>query len=499
MRISSAEMRKYMKSIWSENTEIAQRPSLESDKTVEIAVIGAGMAGILTSYFLKKQGLDVILIEADRIASGQTKNTTAKITSQHGMIYDSLVRKFGEEKARLYASGNQSAIDWYQEIIEKEKIDCDFERLSAYLYSTLEEEKIRKEAKAAACLGLPAYFCEKTPLSFKTGEAAPFEIKGAVCFEEQAQFHPLRFIKALSKKLTVYENTMVLRVRGHKIWTDHGKITARKIIFATHYPFVNIPGWFFLRQHQERSYVIAYSGIRIPDGMYYSADEEGLSFRSASSLFLAGGGKHRSGKNEQEENYESIREKMRKYFPEAREEAHWSAQDCITHDGLPLIGKYSVFRPYWYVLTGFGKWGMTFSMLGAKILADRIAGKENPWGKLFSPQRWSFLPSFGKFMTDAWESCIGLLWVRHLFEGKKESDLENGQGGIVRRGIKRYGCYKGEDGTFYRVSLQCPHMGCELSWNQDELSWDCPCHGSRFDYHGNLIDNPSKKGLENIL
>lgn len=476
-----------MKSIWSRGTEIGERPECSAERTVETAVIGAGMAGILTAYLLKQKGTEVIVIEANRIAGGQTKNTTAKITSQHGMVYENLIKSYGCEKARLYAAANQEAIDNYQAIITEKKIECDFKRLPSYLYSTEDKEKLKREAEAAVKLGLPAHFCDEVPL--------PFPVKGAVCFEEQAQFHPLKFIKELAKELEIYEDTMVLKVKGHTILTDHGKITAQNIVFATHYPIINIPGWYFLRQHQERSYVIAYFSKEEMEGIYYSADKEGLSLRNYQNILLAGDSAHRTGRNEQGGCYESIRKKIKKYFPEAEETACWSAQDCMTHDGLPLIGKYSFLRPYWYVATGFAKWGMTFSMIAGMMISDEIAGKENPYARFFAPQRWNFMPSIRKFMVDLWESSIGLLWIRHMFTGQKESDLKGGQGGIVRRGLKRYGCYKQEDGTVHRVSLRCPHMGCELCWNPDERSWDCPCHGSRFDYLGNLIDDPARENV----
>lgn len=477
-----------MESLWSKSVNIPERQVCPSDKNVDVAVIGAGMAGILTAYLLKKRGIKAIVIEADRIAGGQTKNTTAKITSQHGMWYEQLIREYGYEKARLYAAANQEAIRQYQEIIEEHEIVCDFERLPSYLYSAEDEGKLKKEAEAAVSLGIPAYFCEKASLY----PEASFAGKGAVCFEDQAQFHPLKFIRGLAEELEVYEGTRVLSVKGHRILTDHGKVTAQSIVFATHYPIVNIPGCYFLRQHQERSYVVAYSGVEALSGMYYSADDKGLSYRSYQNILLAGGSGHRTGRNEMGGCYEAVRQEVKKYFPQAKEIACWSAQDCITHDELPFVGRYSIFHPYWYVATGFKKWGMTFSMVAASVITDEITGKENPYSGLFSPQRWNFVPAFKKFMVDLGESSVGLLWLRNLFLTQKETDLKNGQGGVVRKGLKRYGCYKEEDGTVHRVSLRCPHMGCELGWNQDERSWDCPCHGSRFDYKGNLIDDPAK-------
>lgn len=474
-----------MKSVWSETTEIPERPTLSSDLSVEVAIIGAGLAGILTAFFLQRQGKQVIVLEADRIGGGQTKNTTAKITSQHGLVYDKLIRKYGLAKARLYAKASQEAIQRYQNIIEENNIDCDFERLPSYLYSTREREKLIREAKAASELGLPATYLETAPL--------PFSTAGAVCFENQAQFHPLKFLGQISKDLEIYENTMVYSVKGHRIMTNQGTVNAEHIVFATHYPFPIIPGFYFLRQHQERSYVVAYSGEKKLAGMYYSIDEHGLSLRSFENLILLGDSMHRTGKNESGGSYAAIREQAKTYMPEAKEVAHWSAQDCKTHDLLPLIGIYSRFRPYWYVATGFKKWGMAFSMISAMMISDKICGKENPYQKLFSPQRFHPLVAAHDFMFDVGISIRGLVTGYHVWSCTKEKDLEKGHGGIVRKGLRRYAAYRDEEGNIHRISFRCPHMGCELLWNPDELSWDCPCHGSRFDYDGNLIDNPAQK------
>lgn len=478
-------------SIWSETTETEERIPLSGNKEVDVAVIGAGMAGILTAFFLQQRGRQVIVLEADRLGGGQTKNTTAKITSQHGLIYEKLIRKYGLTKARLYAKANEEAIRKYQNIIEENDIDCDFERLPSYLYSIRNREKLIQEAKAASRLGLPATYMETIPL--------PFSTAGAVCFENQAQFHPLKFLKEIEKNLEIYENTMVYSVKGHRIMTNQGTVEAEHIVFATHYPFPIVPGFYFLRQHQERSYVVAFSGVRKLEGMYYSIDEQGLSLRRAGDLILLGSGTHRTGKNESGGRYAAIRAQAKKYFPEGKEAAHWSAQDCKSHDQLPLIGVYSHFRPYWYVATGFKKWGMTFSMISAMIISDRICGTENPYEKLFSPQRFHPLVAARDFMIDFGTSIRGLLTGYHICSCMKEKNLEKGHGGIVRKGFRRYASYRDETGTIHRISLRCPHMGCELLWNPDELSWDCPCHGSRFDYDGNLIDNPAQKDKMEIL
>lgn len=459
-----------MESIWSKTVEIPKRAPLKQNITVDAAVIGAGMAGILTAYLLKKSGISVAVLEADRIAGGQTKNTTAKITSQHGLTYHKLLRQYGERRARLYARAHEAAILEYETIIRENKIDCHFERLPAYLYTVNPDNRgiLIKEAEAAAWLGLPARFQETVNL--------PMETAGAVCFERQAQFHPLEFIREISKNLTIYEQTRVLSVNGNRIWTDRDvEVKAQHIIFAAHYPFVNVPGFYFARQHQERSYVVAYKNAAKLDGIYYSIDEGGLSFRNYENLLFVGGGAHRTGENKGGGKYRELRNQVEGLFPEAKETACWSAQDCMPHDGLPFIGKYSMLRENWYVATGFQKWGMTSSMVAAMMIRDAVCGVENPYEKLFSPQRIHPLAAAKSTVIDVGKSVAGLTRGLFLGSGRKRSP--------------------GDKNRFDGTPSRCPHMGCGLRWNPDEESWDCPCHGSRFDCHGNLKDDPAQTSL----
>lgn len=474
-----------MRSVWEEQVEIGERESLEGNLEVDVAVIGAGMAGILTAYALKCQGKNVVVLEADRIGSGQTGKTTAKITASHGLIYHKLIRCYGVEKAAVYARANKVAIDAFEWIIKEKKIACGFQRVPAYLYSMADEKKLKKEAKAAEVLGLSARFTKETEL--------PFQVKGAVRFEEQAQFQPLLFIKEIAKDLKIYEKTKVISVRGHGIETEKGNVTAEHIVFATHYPITNIPGFYFLRQHQERSYVLAVAGMKKPVGIYYGIDKKGLSFRSTEKALLLGGSGHRTGENKKGGAYEELKKAANRYYPECWEIARWSAQDCIPHDGIPFIGKYSVFRPYWYVATGFQKWGMTSSMLSAIILCDQICGRENPYEKLFKPQRLHFFASLGPLFKDVAKSIQGLAKGFFHLPFKTLDSLQEGHGGIIRIGFQRFACYKDEQGTVHKISARCPHMGCELEWNPDQLSWDCPCHGSRYDVDGRLLDCPAQK------
>lgn len=499
-----------MESIWSKDTKIPERDSLNGNLYTEAAVIGAGMTGILTAFFLQELGFHVVVLEAGRIGSGQTKNTTAKITSQHGMLYAGLIQSIGERKAGLYARANEKAIAEYEKIIREREIACQFERLPSYLYSVKQGECLKKEAQAAAGLGIHASFTTQTNL--------PFAVQGAVRFENQAQFQPLKFIREIAKDLTIYERTRVMKVKKNLVFTDRGTVRADHIVFAAHYPILNVPGLYFLRQHQERSYVLALRGAEPLGGMYYSIDEGGLSLRSAGDILLLGGGRERTGKaqaaakrrkeagkpqeaekpqdSEWNGPYQYLEQEAARCYPGKEIVARWSAQDCITHDGLPFIGQYSVFRPDWYVATGYQKWGMSTSMIAARLLCDSICGMENSYAALFTPKR--FYPfGLGAFAKDAGESTEGLLKGALHLPALEAKRLKNGQGGIVRIGGERYACYRDENGTLYKMSARCPHMGCELAWNPAEKSFDCPCHGSRFSYDGQLLDNPAQKNCKN--
>lgn len=476
--------REIMQSIWNDKVLIEDRQELIGSFDTDVLIIGAGMAGILTAYYLKDMGMNVAVVEKNSIAQGVTANTTAKITSQHGLIYDKLIKKHGINIAEKYGKANEEAIDAYEKLINDKHINCHFVRLPSYLYSNSDTDVLKSEVSAACNAGIKAEFTDRTEL--------PFDIKGAVRFDNQAQFNPLEFIKDVANDITIYEKTKVIGVKRHTAYTDMGTITAKHIVFAAHYPFINVPGLFFLRQHQERSYVLALKNVPKLKGMYYGIDKDGLSFRSSEEFMLLGGGSHRTGKAEDSQVYKHLKLKADKYYPNAEEAAFWSAQDCITHDGIPFIGRYSYFRPYWYVATGFKKWGMTSSMIAAMVISDLICGRKNPYEEVFSPQRFCFKAAALNTLKDVGVSVKNLAKGYFHLPLKELKDLPEGQGTIVRIGIKRYGVYKDENRRLHKVSVKCPHLGCELQWNPNELSWDCPCHGSRLDYDGKILDGPAQ-------
>lgn len=479
-----------MESIWSKTCEIPKRLPLDSDIEADVTVIGGGMAGILTAYQLECAGVRTVVLEAGQIGGGQTRNTTAKITSQHGMFCHDFIEKKGRDAAGQYVRANQAAVEEYKRIVEEERIDCDLEEKDSYVYSR-DEKKLKDEAEAAAELGIEA--------SFEPCIEIPVSCSGAVRFARQAQFHPLKFIRALAEKLTIYEDTPVKEVGEHTVKTPCGSVRAEKIVFATHYPFVNFPGMYFTRMHQEWSYVLALEDTEPINGMYIGDGKDTLSFRQFDRYLLFGGEGHRTGENKEGGKYEGgsyagLREAAGKLYPQSREAAFWSAQDCITADNVPFIGRYASDRPDWFVATGFQKWGMTSSMVSAMIIRDMICGTENPWAEVFSPSRFS-AEEIPQIMKDSGKAVKGLTKRFFHIPDETSARLAPGHGAVVETESGKAGVYKTEDQKIYKVDIVCPHLGCELVWNPDEKTWDCPCHGSRFDYKGNLIEGPAQEGI----
>ncbi|HII4499025.1 TPA: FAD-dependent oxidoreductase [Clostridium perfringens] len=476
-----------MKSVWSESCKFRKRDALNKDIKTDVLVIGAGIAGVLTAYMLKQKGREVVVIDAAEIASGNTKNTTAKITSQHDLIYSKLIAEFGEEKARQYAKANELAIKKYKEIIEDKRIECDFEEKPAYVYSLNEIDVLKEEVEAAKNLGIDAEFVDEANL--------PFKINGAVKFNNQAQFNPLKFLKGISNELIIYENTRALEIKENLVVTSGGNITANNIVVATHYPIMNAPGYYFMKMHQERSYVLALENTSEIDGMYIDLNKEGYSFRTYNNLLLLGGISHRTGENEEGGSYDELRKVAKKLYPKAKEKYYWSAQDCMTIDGIPYIGRYSSETPNIYVATGFNKWGMTSSMVSAMIISDMILEKENDFSEIFSPRRFDLSLSINNIANDLIETAKNFIAQKVSIPSSEIEHIKNGHGGIIEYNGEKVGIYKNKEGKEFFVSTKCTHLGCQLSWNADELTWDCPCHGSRFDYKGRLIGSPATKDL----
>ena len=426
-----------MDSIWLRTAQKPQFDALDGNKKVDVLIIGGGIAGILCTYKIKNAGVDCMLVEADEVCGGITKNTTAKITLQHGLIYDKMIKRFGEDKARLYVKAQANAIKEYAQLCEN--VDCDYEKRDNYVYSTGDRKKIEKEVFALNRIGVKAELSDASEL--------PVSVAGAVLVKDQAQFHPLKFLYAIAKDLPIYEHTKVIELMPHKAKTNHGEITYKKLIVATHFPMLNKHGLYPLKLYQHRSYVIALKGAQKLDGMYVDESDTGLSFRNYGDLLLLGGGGHRTGKKGG--CWQELEAFARKHYKNAEIVGKWATQDCMTLDGVPYIGQYAKFTPDVFVATGFNKWGMTNAMVAADILCDLVRGKANPYATVFDPSRTVLRPQLA---VNAFDSVVGLLTP---------------------------------------TAPRCPHLGCALKYNPAEHTWDCPCHGSRFTEDGQLIDNPA--------
>lgn len=428
-----------MRSIWTDNVEKPAFPALHGNISTGVLVIGGGMAGILCALMLRERGIDSILVEAKTLGCGVTSGTTAVLTAQHSTLYGDIAAMFGLEKAGQYLRANLSAVEKFRTL--SQDIPCDFEDKPSYIYTQTGTAKLEREIGTLEKLGFSAKYVTETPL--------PFPVHGAVKYPGMAQFHPLKFIAGAVKGLNIYENTFVRRVEGNTARTDGGKIMADAIIIATHYPFINRHGLYFLKLYQTRSFVLALENGPDLAGTYETASDRGAYFRNYKNYLLVGGGDHRTGKKDG--GFPAVTAYAKRNFPELGVKYAWATQDCMSLDGIPYIGKYSPSTTNIYVATGFNEWGMTSSMAAADILADMISGRKNDNAPVFSPDR----------------SIV-----------RKQLFMNLGQ-------------------TFADFVLpfpkRCPHLGCALRWNPEEHTWDCPCHGSRFDEHGRLIDNPAMR------
>lgn len=428
--------------IWTEDVHLPNFPKLKGDLTTDVLIIGGGLAGILCAHRLKMAGIDYALIEADRIGCGVTRNTTAKITSQHGLVYHKLIAMHGPLIAKAYYRANEEAAG---ELIRlAQATECDLERKAHFVFERTDRNLLEQEKAALDTLGIPGELLTDTNL--------PFPVAGAICFRDQAQFHPLKLLAFLAEGLHIYERTPAREFQENVVVTDAGKIRASKIIVATHFPMLNKHGGFFAKLHQQRSYVLAVRHATLPKGMYLDAAPNGISLRTHGDLLLVGGGGHRTGK--QGGGWDALEAFVKQYDPQAEEVARWVTQDCMSLDGMPYIGQYSRGTPDLFVATGFNKWGMTSSMVAAMLLCDLVQGKRNVYEAVFSPSR-SLLRR--QLLVNLWETTCNLLAP---------------------------------------TTPRCPHLGCALKWNPQERSWDCPCHGSRFSADGTLLDNPATGNLK---
>lgn len=433
-----------MKSIWKNTGEHKNYPSINQNMKTDTLIIGGGMAGLLCGYLLHQQGERYLVAEKGRIASGVTGNTTAKITAHHGLIYSKMMKKEGAEVAGKYLDINQKAISQYEKIARE--IPCDFQRKDNFVYTQTDSSKILEEAEALEKLGVKAEYMPVNNLPIKT--------EAAVKVPNQAQFNPIEFVQGISENMNILEHSFVRSIdkegSGYVATLENEdgqlhKIIAGKIIMATHFPYLDKHGFYFLKMYQHRSYAVAIDNRKDIGGMYIGDKEESLSFRNCKNYLLIAGCGGRTGTTcgglEQLKNF------VKENYPQNEIVAHWATQDCITLDGIPYIGQYSKSLENFYVATGFNKWGMTSSMVAAMILTGQA---DSETAEIFKPNRSILKP---QLLVNGFEATKNMLTP---------------------------------------TKPRCSHLKCALKWNKAEHSWDCPCHGSRFDEEGRVLENPAQ-------
>ena len=490
-------------SYWIATAPETSFPAYQGDELrVDVAVLGGGITGLTTAMLCKQAGVSVAVVEAGRVACGVTGSTTAKVTSLHGLTYAKLTGTFGQEGARTYGEANQEGIALIERLVQQLDLDCDFEPLPAYTYTEdpLRVSAIEEEVEAAQQAGLPA--------SFSTDIGLPFPVQGAVRVEEQAQFHPRRFCIGLAEAIDgdggrVFEQTRALDIRlgfPCTVKTTHGSLRAEHVVVATHLPFFD-PTGLFARTSPSRSYALAVTlAESAPPGMYLSADAATRSVRpllSGSNQAVLAGEEHKVGHGpDTHAHYEALEGWARERFPVRSVDYRWSAQDYLPADSVPYIGRLLPGYGRLHVATGFKKWGMTHSAVAAMLLRDQITGRPNAWAGLFRATRLHPLAS-------AKELAVHNLDVGLRFAGDRllslrpppAHELAPGEAGLRELDGEKVAAYRDQDGRLHAVSGRCTHLGCLVAWNAAERSWDCPCHGSRYTYQGQVIQGPAVKNL----
>lgn len=535
-----------MNSYWI-NSEKNKEKYNKVEKNIEtdICIIGGGITGISTAYYLTKENLKVTVLDMGKIGFQTTGNSTAKITSQHGLFYKDLKDSKGEDFARLYYDANEDAIKNIKKIVEKEKIQCDLECQSAYVLAANREEvqKVKDEVEVVRGFGGHAEYLEREDIDKNLLILNPL---AAIRFKNQAQFNSYKYTIELAKicknlGANIYENTKVVDVRDEKDYyyleTEDGyKIKAKYLVITTKYPIINIPGFYFMKMYQSTSY-----GISIPvkeklfDGMYITSTNPKVSLRMAKVdnniikdvvdgnienyakqdkenrkrvkekqnskidneyVLIVVGADHKTGeKTDLSNSYKKLENIAKQIYPQGKVENYWNTEDCITLDKIPYIGKYSNIWENAYVATGFNKWGITTSNIAANIITDMIIGRKNRYEDIFISTRVEPVKNRQEVGNMLKETVSSLVLKKFELPESEQASLKNEEGKIIEIEGEKVGAYKDKEGRIYTIVPKCAHLGCELSWNNLDKTWDCPCHGSRYDYTGKMLYGPTLKDL----
>ena len=505
-----------MSSYWIQSTKnLKLNEKITNNYETDVCIIGAGLAGLSTGYYLAKEGVNVIILDKDNIGQKVSGNTTAKITLQHNLIYDYLIKSFGTDFAMKYFKSNKEAISNIKKIIDDENIECDFEYQDNYVYTTNQDDitKIHNEIKAINSLSNILNSNEKDIFAdFVTSCNLPFKICGAIKVKDQAQFHPLKYMFGLSKAIKnkggiIFTNSLVTDVKQkdgvYTTYTDKHFIKSKYIVIASHFPFKDFPGFYFSKMYQSTSYVLGIdTKSDLFDGMYISSDKPTFSYRTAKykdkKILIMAGGDHKTGyaPDNNQTGYNILEQEAKKYYPNCEILYRWNTRDCITIDKVPYIGDFSNLMPNMFVATGFNKWGITSSNVAANIIRDKILGIKNEYSKIYEATRFSPIKNAHEMKNITSQVLKSFVTNRIKIPEENLSAIKNDNGGIIKVNGASIGIYKDINGKVFAVNPTCTHLGCLLTWNNLDKTWDCPCHGSRFDYTGKNLYDPAFKDLE---
>jgi len=487
------------RSLWLATAVSTNFPELRGTVEVDVAVIGGGVAGLTSALALKRSGHSVAVLEAGRIGTGVTGHTTGKVTSLHRLAYTDLQRSHGASPARTYGLANQAAVEYIAGVVAAEDISCGFRRVANYTFASSYKAlpQVRAEARLAATFGLPATFTTEVPL--------PFPVAGAVRFDDQAQIHAVQYLQGLAGAVDgggsfVFERTRALELREDTSVTveaGNGTVLAREAIVATNVPFGD-HGRFGALCQPHRSYIVAVAIDTPPlDATFISADEPMRSLLTVHlngvTYLLAGGEGHAAGEGvDPALRHASLVSYARRQFQAGGVAYRWSTQDAMPQDGLPYVGPLNPDSRHAFVITGLRKWGLTNGTAAALMLADRIDGTPNEWAPVFDSNR-----STSRATTAAGPPAARATRdsVPRKDTAQRAGDLAPGAGAVIETDGASTACYRDHAGHIHAVSAVCTHMGCTVAFNRGERTWDCPCHGSRFDVDGKVVQGPATEDL----
>jgi glycine/D-amino acid oxidase-like deaminating enzyme len=485
-------------SLWLDGVERPRRPALERELEVDVAVIGAGIVGLTAALELQRGGAEVAVLEGRRVAAGVTGHTTAKLSSLHGLSYDSIASTHGREAARVYGEANEWGIARVEELASELGIACDLLRKPNLTYSEdpARRGEIEAEVEAARAAGLPASYTEETDL--------PFAVAAAVRFEAQAEFHPVKYALGIAAALEdagtpIFERTRAVGVDGGRVRTEAGpRVSAERVIVATQLPFLD-RGMFFARAHAARSYA---TSVRVrgapPQGMYLQAESPGRSLRVArwnrEQLLIVGGESHDLGHGDPVQRFRALERYARERFDVDGFEHRWLAHDYMPADGLAYVGRVWPLSETVLTVTGLRKWGLAMGTAAARMLADEILDRDNDWAPTFDPRRLPPLRSTPGLVRHNAEAGLHFFGDRAK-RGGDGVDLAPGEGRVIGDGLGQKAVHRDQEGRLHAVSARCTHLGCIVRWNRAERTWDCPCHGSRFGALGEVLNGPATGSL----